>query len=151
MIEIKKPGGGGANVGTIYKTTGSYAPFIPTNINTNPILLISATSKSICIVNCFFSFGDEFGGITDGQFYLVNSSFFPFSIINVQSALVSFAVGSGPSQLSFGIYSGTQATPTIQNTGSDIYLTQISDSTSGWQFLKWTIYYTLIPYSDIYP
>jgi hypothetical protein len=151
MIEIKKPSG--SNIGTIYKKSGFIYPFVSTNLNTNPILLISApTNETICIVNWFFSFGDEYGpGIIDSQFYLINSSYLPLNALYTQSTLVSFFAGSGPVQISGNTYSGTQAIPTYGNCGSDIYLTQISDTTNGWQFLKWTIYYTLIPHKDIYP
>jgi hypothetical protein len=149
MIEIKKSTG--SNIGSIYKANGNINGFV-NNYNSSPVLLITApTNQNICLVNWFFSFGDEQGGVTDQNFYLINQIYLPLTPFNVQNALVCFNVSGYPIRVSGNTYSGTRLNPTYGNCGSDIYLTQIADSTSMFQFIKWTIYYTLIPYNDIYP
>jgi hypothetical protein len=149
MIEIKKPNG--SNIATIYKKSGSLSGSIQ-NINTHPITLIDySVGNAIVLISWYFSFGDDVTGSPDNNFYLINyPTIYPLSLSNINGALVCFNVVGAPVQIVGGAYSGINTRPTYFNGGvGSLALTQLTDSTSFWQFIKYTIFYTLIPSSDL--
>jgi len=148
MIEIKKSQP--SNVATLYRESGTINGYVQ-NLNTNPITLLNFTGSGFVLVSWFFSFGDDVTGSPDSNFYLTTyPTFYPLSLSNIDNMLVCFNVSGAPVQLVGGVYSGINTRPTYFNgsTGS-LILTQLTDSTSFWQYIKYTIFYTLIPPTDL--